>query len=78
MGAVTMAEPPESDDGEFEEAELWSPVDPSNPWGESPEALKARRMRSIVLALGLTAFVILIFVVTLVKLKGNVLLANHL
>ncbi|MDB5457101.1 MAG: hypothetical protein JWP92_2686 [Caulobacter sp.] len=35
-------------------------------------AAKARRARNIALALGLAAFVILIFVVTLVKLGGNV------
>jgi hypothetical protein len=49
-----------------------------NPYGESPAAAKARRRRSVFLAVGLVAFVILIFVVTLVKLKGNVLAANHL
>lgn len=49
-----------------------------NPFGESDAASKARRRRSVVLALGLIAFVILIFVVTLVKLKGNVLAGNHL
>ena len=49
-----------------------------NPFGESDTAAKARRRRSLFLALGLAAFVILIFVVTLVKLKGNVLVGNHL
>jgi hypothetical protein len=49
-----------------------------NPFGESDTAAKARRRRSLFLALGLVAFVILIFVVTLVKLKGNVLTGNHL
>jgi len=38
---------------------------------EDAEA-KARKARNIALALGLAAFVILIFVVTLVKLGGNV------
>ncbi len=33
---------------------------------------KARRGRNIALALGLTAFVILVFVVTLVRLGGNI------
>jgi hypothetical protein len=51
---------------------------PPNPFGESDAAAKARRRRSLFLALGLIAFVILIFVVTLVKLKGNVLTGNHL
>jgi hypothetical protein len=49
-----------------------------NPFGESDLAAKARRRRSLVLAFGLAVFVILIFVVTLVKLKGNVLAGNHL
>ena len=52
--------------------------DPKNPFGESPAAASARRRRNLVLGLGLVAFVILIFVVTLVKLKGNVLAGNHL
>ena len=49
-----------------------------NPFGESDVAAKARRRRSIVLGLGLVAFVILVFIVTLVKLKGNVLAGDHL
>jgi hypothetical protein len=49
-----------------------------NPFGESDAAVNARRRRSLFLALGLVAFVILIFVVTLVKLKGNVFTGNHL
>jgi hypothetical protein len=39
---------------------------------EDDAAAKARKARNIALALGLAAFVILIFVVTLVKLGGNV------
>jgi hypothetical protein len=35
-------------------------------------AVKARGLRNIALALGLGAFVVLVFVVTLVKLGGNV------
>jgi hypothetical protein len=53
-------------------------LDPKNPFGESEAAAKARRRRNVVLAVGLIAFVILIFVITLVKLKGNVLAGNHL
>jgi hypothetical protein len=53
-------------------------LDPKNPFGESAAAAAARRRRNLVLGLGLVAFVILIFVVTIVKLKGNVLAANHL
>ena len=49
-----------------------------NPCGESDEATKARRRRSLALALGLVAFVVLIFVVTLVKMKGDVLVGKHL
>jgi hypothetical protein len=49
-----------------------------NPFGESDVAAKARRRRSIALGLGLVAFVIIIFIVTLVKLKGNVLAGSHL
>jgi archaellum biogenesis protein FlaJ (TadC family) len=36
------------------------------------EQAKARRNRNIALAIGLVAFVILVFVVTIVKLGGNV------
>ncbi len=54
-----------------------APLQP-NPFGESDTAAKARRRRSLVLALGLTAFVILVFVVTIVKLKGNVVVGSHL
>lgn len=39
---------------------------------EGTEQAKARNMRNIVLGLSLVGFVILIFVVTLVKLGGNV------
>ena len=37
------------------------------------EQLRAQRSRSIAIALALGAFVVIIFVVTLVKLGGNVL-----
>jgi hypothetical protein len=46
--------------------------DPDNPFNEDPETAKARRWRSIAIALSLAAFVILVFVVTLVKVKGHV------
>lgn len=39
---------------------------------ETPEQAKARRNRNIALAIGLVVFVILVFVVTIVKLGGNV------
>ncbi len=39
---------------------------------ESIEAGKARRRRSIAIALTLAAFVVLVFIVTLVRVKGHV------
>jgi hypothetical protein len=39
---------------------------------ETVEQAKARRNRNIALAIGLVAFVVLVFVVTIVKLGGNV------
>jgi len=54
-----------------------APVQP-NPYGESDVAAKARRRRSLALALGLIAFVLLVFIVTIVKLKGNVVAGSHL
>ena len=36
------------------------------------DADRARKMRNIVIALGLVAFVVLIFVITYVRLQGNV------
>jgi flagellar basal body-associated protein FliL len=39
---------------------------------EDEEAAKARRRRSIAIALGLVAFVTLIYVITMVRLGGNV------
>lgn len=44
----------------------------SDPNSETPDAAKARRGRNIALALGLVLFVILIFVVTIVRLGGEV------
>lgn len=43
---------------------------PDDPFNEGPEAAAARRRRSIALALGLVAFVVLVFIVTLVHLGG--------
>jgi len=45
----------------------------SDPDGRKDAEERARRGRNIALALGLALFVILVFVVTLVKLQGNVL-----
>ena len=39
---------------------------------ETPEAAKARKRRSVAIALGLMAFIVIVFVVTLVKLGANV------
>ena len=43
-----------------------------NPFNEPEDAARARRLRSIVVALALGAFVILVFIITLVKVKGHV------
>lgn len=45
----------------------------SDPNRESEVDAKARRGRNIAIALGLVAFVILVFLVTIVRLGGNVL-----
>ena len=42
------------------------------PFNESPEAARARRVRNLMLAGVLVAFVVLIFVITLVRLGGHV------
>jgi hypothetical protein len=42
------------------------------PFNESEEAARARRGRNIALAVGLILFVILVFIVTIVRLGGNV------
>ena len=44
----------------------------SDPYNEGREAAKARGRRNLALALGLVAFVILTFVVTLVRLGSHV------
>ena len=44
----------------------------SDPLHEDAEAAKARSRRNVALALGLAAFVILTFVVTLVRLGSHV------
>jgi hypothetical protein len=49
-----------------------SEANPKNPFGEDEAAARARRSRSLAIALGLLAFVALVFVVTLLKLSGNV------
>ena len=44
----------------------------SDGFNESPEAAKARRLRSLVIALSLGAFVILVFIITITKIGGHV------
>jgi len=39
----------------------------------TPEAERARNRRNILLALAIGAFVLLVFVVTIVRLKGSVI-----
>ncbi len=43
----------------------------SDPFNEGAEAAKARRMRSLVIALSLVGFVVLVFAVTMVRLAAN-------
>ena len=42
-----------------------------NPFGEPPAAAKARRMRSLGIALALVAFVVVVFIVSIIKLAGG-------
>ena len=44
----------------------------ADPFREGAEAARARKLRSIALAAGLIAFVVLIFAVTIIKLTANV------
>ncbi len=43
----------------------------SDPWNEGAQAAKARRGRNIALALSLAAFVVLVFVITVIKKSGG-------
>ena len=43
-----------------------------NPFNETDEAARARRKRSIAIALGLVAFLVIVFAVTIAKLGGHV------
>ncbi len=45
---------------------------PRDPFNEGEAAARARKLRSWAMAVGLLVFVALIFVVTLVKVGGNV------
>ena len=44
----------------------------SDPKSEDEAAQRARRGRNVAIALGLVAFVVLVFVITIVRLGGNV------
>jgi hypothetical protein len=44
----------------------------SDPKDESEAARRARTGRNIAIALGLVAFVIIVFIVTITRLQGNV------
>ncbi len=48
----------------------------SDPRNEDEQAAKARRGRSLAIAFGLLAFVALIFIITIVKIGGNVALPH--
>jgi hypothetical protein len=43
----------------------------SNPYNEDPQAARARRGRNIAIALSLVAFIVLIFVITVIKKSGG-------
>ncbi len=47
---------------------------PDDPFGEGPAAAKARRQRSVVIALALAAFVALVFINSMLKLAAH---AHH-
>ena len=46
--------------------------DLKDPFNEGPVAAKARRQRSVAIALAVVGFIVLVFVITLVRLSGNV------
>ena len=43
----------------------------NEPFDEDPQAARARRGRNIAIALSLVAFVVLVFVITLIKKSGG-------
>ena len=43
----------------------------SNPFNEDPAAARARRARNWLLALALLAFVVIVFFVTIAKIRAN-------
>jgi hypothetical protein len=44
---------------------------PDDPFGEGPVAAKARRQRSLLIALALAVFVILVFINSMLKLAAH-------
>jgi hypothetical protein len=42
-----------------------------DPFDEGPEAAKARRNRSVAIALGLVAFIALVFVISIIKMSNG-------
>jgi hypothetical protein len=44
----------------------------SDPMHETPEEARARRRRNLMLGAALVAFAVLVFIVTIVRLGGNV------
>jgi hypothetical protein len=44
---------------------------PDDPFNEGPEAARARKRRSIAIAVGLLAFMVLVFWVTILKMSGS-------
>ena len=47
------------------------PLAPQGPDPQSPEAIKARNRRSVAIALALGAFVVLVFVISLVRMAAH-------
>lgn len=44
---------------------------PKDPFGEGPAAARARRLRSLGIALALLAFIAVVFVVSIIKMAGG-------
>lgn len=57
---------------EFDVCEIAPPKGPIPQLSLTPAEVRARNGRNIAIALGLVVFVILVFVVTVVRLKANV------
>jgi hypothetical protein len=44
---------------------------PKDPFGEGPAAARARRLRNLGIALALVAFVVVVFIVSMIKMAGG-------